>query len=63
VSNEIVHVVDLLPTLGTLAGYDVPDDRIIDGVDQLDFFLGEQEKSNREAQLENAPDRAREHEQ
>lgn len=47
-SNEIVHVVDLLPTLGTLAGYDVPDDRIIDGVDQLDFFLGEQEKSNRE---------------
>ena len=48
VSNEIVHVVDLLPTLGKAAGYDVPDDRIIDGVDQMDFFLGEQEKSNRE---------------
>ena len=48
VSNEIVHVVDLLPTLGRVAGFDVPDDRVIDGVDQLDFFLGEQEKSNRE---------------
>jgi arylsulfatase len=48
VSNEIVHVVDLLPTLGRLAGFDVPDDRIIDGVDQLDFFRGEQDESNRE---------------
>ena len=34
VSNEIIHVVDLLPTLGEIAGYKVPDDRIIDGVDQ-----------------------------
>lgn len=48
VSNEIVHVVDLLPTLANVAGYKVPDDRIIDGVDQLDFFLGKQKKSNRE---------------
>lgn len=48
VSNEIVHVVDLLPTLAGVAGYDVPGDRIIDGVDQLGFFLGEQEASNRE---------------
>ena len=48
VSNEIVHVVDLLPTLGKIAGYDVPNDRIIDGVDQLDFFTGKQDKSNRE---------------
>jgi arylsulfatase A-like enzyme len=48
VSNEIVHVVDLLPTLGRVAGYDVPDDRIIDGVDQFDFFVGEQKKSSRE---------------
>ena len=28
--------------------YEVPNDRIIDGVDQLDFFLGKQENSNRE---------------
>jgi arylsulfatase len=48
VSNEIVHVVDLLPTLAGVAGFDVPNDRIIDGVDQLDFFLAKQEKSNRE---------------
>jgi arylsulfatase len=48
VSNEIIHVVDLLPTLGRIAGYKVPTDRIVDGVDQLDFFLGKQKKSNRE---------------
>ena len=48
VSNEIVHVVDLLPTLGKIAGYKVPNDRIIDGVDQLDFFTGKQKKSNRQ---------------
>jgi arylsulfatase len=48
ISNEIIHVTDLLPTLANVAGFKVPDDRIIDGVDQLDFFLGKQEKSNRE---------------
>ena len=48
VSNGIVHVVDLLPTLGKVAGYKVPDDRIIDGVDQLDFFTGKQKNSNLE---------------
>ena len=48
VSNEIVHIVDVLPTLSRIAGYKVPDDRIIDGIDQLDFILGKQRKSNRE---------------
>ena len=48
ISNEIIHVVDLMPTLGRIAGYKVPDDRIIDGVDQLDFFMGKENKSNRE---------------
>jgi arylsulfatase A-like enzyme len=48
VSDEIVHVVDLLPTLAKVAGFEAPTDRIIDGVDQYDFFLGRQEKSNRE---------------
>ena len=48
VSNEIVHVVDLLPTLGRIAGYEVPEDRIIDGVDQLDFLTGKQDRSNLE---------------
>ena len=48
VSNEIVHLVDLLPTLGQIAGYKKPNDRIVDGVEQLDFFTGKQKKSNRE---------------
>lgn len=48
VSNEIVHITDMLPTFASVAGYEVPDDRFIDGEDQLDFFLGKQEKSNRE---------------
>ena len=48
VSNEIVHIVDMYPTLARVAGAKVPTDRPIDGVDQLDFFLGKQERSNRE---------------
>lgn len=47
-TNEIVHVVDLFPTLARIAGAEVPQDRAIDGVDQLDFLLGKQEASNRE---------------
>jgi arylsulfatase len=48
VSDEIVHEMDLYPTFARIAGGTVPDDRVIDGVDQTDFFLGKQEKSNRE---------------
>ena len=48
VSNEIVHEMDLYPTFAKMAGGTVPDDRVIDGIDQTDFFLGKQEKSNRE---------------
>ena len=48
VSNEIVHIVDLYPTLASVGGAEVPEDRPIDGVDQLDFFLGKHEHSNRE---------------
>lgn len=48
VSNEIVHCVDTFTTFAKLAGGDVPNDRIIDGVDQRDFLLGKTEKSNRE---------------
>jgi len=47
-SNEIVHVTDLYTTLAGVAGAALPQDRPIDGVDQLPFFLGEQEKSARE---------------
>jgi len=48
VSNEIVHVTDLYASLARIAGAALPADRPIDGVDQLDFFLGRQTKSNRE---------------
>ena len=48
VSNEIVHEVDIYPTLAKLAGAEIPKDRIIDGVDQSAFLLGKQMKSNRE---------------
>ena len=47
-SNEIVHVTDLYSTLARVAGAQVPRDRPVDGVDQLDFFLGRQRKSSRE---------------
>ena len=47
-SDEIVHEMDLFPTLARMAGGTVPNDRIIDGVDQTDFFLGTQTNSNRE---------------
>jgi arylsulfatase A-like enzyme len=48
VNNEIVHMVDVFTTLAHAGGAEVPKDRPIDGVDQMDFFLGKQEKSNRE---------------
>ena len=48
VNNEIVHIVDLFTTLARAGEAQIPKDRPIDGVDQMDFFLGKQETSNRE---------------
>jgi arylsulfatase A-like enzyme len=48
VTNEIVHVVDLFPTLAAIAGARVPADRPIDGVDQREFLLGKTDRSARE---------------
>jgi arylsulfatase len=50
-SNQIIHVTDLYSTLAAVAGAQVPTDRPIDGINQLPFFLGEQEKSLREGFL------------
>ena len=47
-TNEIIHVVDIFPTLARLSGLAVPTDRPIDGVDQSAFLLGRQETSSRE---------------
>lgn len=48
VSNEIVHQMDLYTTFAEITGATLPTDRIIDGVDQSDFLLGNSSKSNRE---------------
>jgi arylsulfatase A-like enzyme len=48
VSNQVVAVVDFFATIARIGGCKVPTDRPIDGVDQLNFFMGLQEKSNRE---------------
>ena len=47
-SDEIVHEMDLFPTLAKLASGKVPDDRIIDGIEMSDFFFGKTEESGRE---------------
>lgn len=49
VSNEIVHEMDLYPTLAHIAGAVVPNDRVIDGVDQSAFLFGKSDKSARES--------------
>ena len=49
VSNEMISVHDFLPTFAKIIGVDVPKDRPIDGVDQTDFLLGKQKKSNRDS--------------
>ena len=48
VSNEVVHQMDLFSTLANITGGKLPTDRVIDGKDQTDFFLGKQNKSNRD---------------
>jgi arylsulfatase len=47
-SDEIVHAMDLFPTFANIAGGEVPGDRVIDGLDMADFFLGKRGKSGRE---------------
>jgi arylsulfatase len=48
VTNEMVHIVDLYPTLAALAGAAMPSDRPIDGIDQSAFLLDAQAHSARE---------------
>jgi arylsulfatase len=47
-SNEIVHEMDLFPTLAAFAGGKVPEDRTIDGIDMSKFFLRKESGSGRE---------------
>lgn len=48
VSDDIVHITDLFTTLVHAAGGQVPEDRPIDGVDQLAWWTGAQPASARE---------------
>jgi arylsulfatase A-like enzyme len=51
VSDEIIHVTDWFSTIVAATGSSAPDDRIIDGVDQLDWLTGAKSTSNREGYL------------
>jgi arylsulfatase A-like enzyme len=52
VSNEMVHEVDLYATIAAAAGVPyTPNDRQLDGVNQLPFFEGKQKQSNRESAI------------
>jgi arylsulfatase A-like enzyme len=46
-SSAIFATLDFLPTFATLAGFELPQDRIIDGVDQTDLLLGHRPEGNR----------------
>lgn len=47
-SDAIFATIDFLPTFATLAGFELPDDRVIDGVDQTDLLLGKKPEGNRD---------------
>jgi len=47
-SDEIAHAMDLFPTIAAITKSEVPQDRVIDGIDMSDFFLGKSEKSGRD---------------
>lgn len=47
-SDAIFSTLDFVPTFATLAGYELPEDRILDGVDQTKLLLEQSEKGARE---------------
>ena len=50
-NNEMVAIQDFLPTMASIIGAKLPKDRPYDGIDQSNFFMGKQAKSNREHQI------------
>ena len=50
-SDAVFATIDFLPTFARLAGYEVPKDRVIDGVDQTDLLLGKSKKGNRDSYM------------
>jgi arylsulfatase A-like enzyme len=51
VSNELVHEVDMFPTLVRAGAGTVPGDRQIDGMDMREFLLGDADESGRDVVL------------
>jgi arylsulfatase len=51
VSNDIVHQIDVFPTLASFASAKIPTDRVLDGVDQSRFFTGEAKQSARDSMV------------
>jgi arylsulfatase len=47
VSNKMISIHDFLPTFARVLDVELPSNRYFDGVDQADFLLGNQDKSNR----------------
>ena len=47
-SNDVVHSMDLFPTLANIVGGEIPDDRVMDGIDMSAFLRGETPDSGRE---------------
>ena len=47
-NNTPIVNMDLFPTLASIAGGQVPDDREIDGLDMSEFMLGNTDKSGRD---------------
>src|SRR5262249_51813662 len=47
-SNDVVHITDMFTTLVRWGGGEIPNDRVIDGVDQRPFFEGKRETSARD---------------
>ena len=50
-SDEIVHAMDLYPTLANWVGGSIPSDRVIDGIDMSSFFTGSTARSGREGMI------------
>ncbi|MDC0647040.1 sulfatase-like hydrolase/transferase, partial [Opitutales bacterium] len=47
-SDAIFATIDFLPTFAALAGFEIPDDRLIDGVDQSELLLGHSQEGARQ---------------
>ena len=47
VSDQLSASIDLFPSLATVCGANVPDDRVIDGIDLAELFFGDSANSDR----------------